>query len=399
MFGGVITFVSLTYQYRNLVVYCTAFFLPLYSFVFNLNNKAANKYNFRIISKMNHEIYINRCITLAQYSEGKTAPNPMVGAVLVYNDKVIGEGYHKEYGKTHAEVNAISSVKDKSLLKQSTLYVNLEPCSHYGKTPPCADLIIRSGIPRVVVGMRDVNPKVNGNGINMLRNAGIEVIEGVLENDCKYLNRRFVTFIEKKRPYILLKWAQTFDNFIDIHRYSSDVKPLKISNKVTKILNHQIRTQEAAIMVATRTAILDNPHLTVRKWSGRNPVRVLIDRNLKVPADFNIFDNSTRTLIFNQIKEETKANTEFIKLDFGTNIVPQILSKLYEYNIQSLIVEGGRQLLQSFVEYGCWDECHVEVSNQIIKNGVAAPILTNYDIVSKQILYNNSCFVYKNNII
>lgn len=348
---------------------------------------------------MNHEIYINRCITLAQYSKGKTAPNPMVGAVVVYNDKIIGEGYHKGYGELHAEVNAISSIKDESLLKQSTLYVNLEPCSHYGQTPPCVDLIIRKGIPKVVVGMRDVNPKVNGNGINILRNAGIEVVEGVLENECRCLNRRFVTFIEKKRPYILLKWAQTSDGFIDILRDNSDIEPLKISNKITKTLNHQIRTQEAAIMVATRTAILDNPHLTVRKWSGRNPVRVLIDRSLKVPSGSNIFDGSTRTLIFNQIKEETKGNTEFIKLDFGINIVPQILSKLYMYNIQSVIVEGGRQLLNSFVEYGCWDECHVEISNQIIKNGVPAPTLTDYDIVCKQTLGANSCFVYKNNII
>lgn len=285
--------------------------------------------------------YMRRCITLARYAEGYAAPNPMVGAVIVCDGKIIGEGYHRRYGEAHAEVNAINSVVNKDLLKRSTLYVNLEPCSHYGKTPPCVDLIIRSGIPNVVVGMRDVNPEVCGNGIRKLLEAGIGVVEGVLEDECRFLNRRFITFMQKKRPYIILKWAQTADGFIDELRDTPARKPLKISNPTTKTLNHCMRTHEMSIMVATRTAILDNPRLTASKWNGRNPIRILIDRTLSVPIEYNIFDDKAKTLVFNSIRNDINDNIEFVKLDFGHNIIPQILTELYARNIQSVIVEEG----------------------------------------------------------
>lgn len=345
----------------------------------------------------NDEIYINRCITLARYAEGKVAPNPLVGAVVVCNGTVIGEGYHRQYGKPHAEVNAINSVANKEMLRRSTLYVNLEPCSHYGKTPPCADLIVGSGIPKVVIGMRDVNPKVNGNGIRILRNAGIDVVEGILEAECRQLNRRFITFIEQRRPFVVLKWAQTADGFLDGIRYNSELSPLKISNAVTKTLNHQIRTQEAAIMIATRTALLDNPHLTVRKWTGTNPIRLLVDRSLKIPSHYNIFDQTAETIIFNEKKYDKKPYVEYIKLDFAQNIIPQILDFLYSRNIQSIIVEGGRQLLESFIESGLWDECHIESSQQVIGKGVQAPILKQKTAEKGHLFGKNSYFVYTNN--
>ena len=270
--------------------------------------------------------YMRRCITLARYAEGYAAPNPMVGAVIVCDGKIIGEGYHRRYGEAHAEVNAVNSVLNKDLLRRSTLYVNLEPCSHYGKTPPCVDLIVRSGIPNVVVGMRDVNPEVCGNGIRKLLEAGIGVVEGVLEDECRFLNRRFITFMQKKRPYIILKWAQTADGFIDELRDTPARKPLKISNPTTKTLNHCMRTHEMSIMVATRTAILDNPRLTASKWNGRNPIRILIDRMLSVPIEYNIFDDKAKTLVFNSIRNEINDNIEFVKLDFGQNIIPQTSS-------------------------------------------------------------------------
>ena len=345
------------------------------------------------------EQYMRRCITLARYAEGYAAPNPMVGAVIVCDGKIIGEGYHRRYGEAHAEVNAVNSVVNKDLLRRSTLYVNLEPCSHYGKTPPCVDLIIRSGIPNVVVGMRDVNPEVCGNGIRKLLEAGIGVVEGVLEDECRFLNRRFITFMQKKRPYIILKWAQTADGFIDELRDTPARKPLKISNPTTKTLNHCMRTHEMSIMVATRTAILDNPRLTASKWNGRNPIRILIDRTLSVPIEYNIFDDKAKTLVFNSIRNEINDNIEFVKLDFGQNIIPQILTELYTRNIQSVIVEGGRQLLVSFIEYGVWDECHMEVSKQIIQNGVPAPSMIDLEPVAEQQFGENICFTCLNNIM
>jgi diaminohydroxyphosphoribosylaminopyrimidine deaminase/5-amino-6-(5-phosphoribosylamino)uracil reductase len=321
--------------------------------------------------------FIYRCLTLASFAQGKTAPNPMVGAIIVHNGLIIGQGYHRHYGEAHAEVNAINSVKDKSLLSESTLYVNLEPCSHFGKTPPCVDLMFESKISRVVIGMADPNPKVNGKGISKMQNAGIEVIVGIEQEACRCLNKRFITNIEKHRPFIILKWAQTADGFIDKKRETADLPPLKISDLISKTLNHKGRTQEAAILVGTRTALLDNPKLTVTKWAGKNPVRLIIDRNLVVPKDYNIFDGSAKTVIFNDLKQEIDGNIFYEKLDFSKNIIFLILNYLSENSLESLIVEGGRQLLQSFIDKKLWDEVHIETSNQTIGRGVDAPRLPN----------------------
>jgi diaminohydroxyphosphoribosylaminopyrimidine deaminase / 5-amino-6-(5-phosphoribosylamino)uracil reductase len=319
------------------------------------------------------ELYMRRCLQLAQQAEGQTAPNPMVGAVLVHNGMIIGEGYHHRCGLPHAEVNAIASVKNPELLPQSTLYVSLEPCSHYGKTPPCAKLIIEKRIPRVVVGMGDPNEKVNGRGIAMLSEAGVEVIEHVLEPECRWLNRRFITFHTKKRPFILLKWAQTADGFIDKIRDDASTPPLRISNEVTKTLNHQIRSVESAILIGTNTALLDNPHLTSRKWGSRNPVRMVVDRSLRIPADYRLLDDSAPTVVFNAKKDETIGNISYVRLDFEQNIVPQMVDYLYQHELQSVIVEGGRQLLQSFIDLDLWDEARIETSPVTIGDGVKAP--------------------------
>jgi diaminohydroxyphosphoribosylaminopyrimidine deaminase / 5-amino-6-(5-phosphoribosylamino)uracil reductase len=319
------------------------------------------------------ELYMRRCLQLAQQAEGQTAPNPMVGAVLVHNGVIIGEGYHHRCGLPHAEVNAIASVKNPELLPQSTLYVSLEPCSHYGKTPPCAKLIIEKRIPRVVVGMGDPNEKVNGRGIAMLSEAGVEVIEHVLEPECRWLNRRFITFHTKKRPFILLKWAQTADGFIDKIRDDASTPPLRISNEVTKTLNHQIRSVESAILIGTNTALLDNPHLTSRKWGSRNPVRMVVDRSLRIPADYRLLDDSAPTVVFNATKDETIGNIVYVRLDFEQNIVPQMVDYLYQHELQSVIVEGGRQLLQSFIDLDLWDEARIETSPVTIGDGVKAP--------------------------
>ena len=320
-----------------------------------------------------HELYMSRCLQLAQQAEGYTAPNPMVGAVIVCDGNIIGEGYHHRCGEPHAEVNAIRSVNDQNLLMKSTLYVNLEPCSHYGKTPPCAQLIIDKKIPRVVVGMGDPNPKVNGRGIQMLREAGVEVVENVLHQQCHILNKRFVTMYTKKRPFVILKWAQTQDGFIDAWRTTSEIPPLRISNEVTKTLNHQIRSIESAILVGTNTALLDNPHLTARKLNTRNPVRMVVDKSLRVPSDYRIYDQTTPTVIFTDKMVENKTNITFVKLDFSKAIVPQIVDYLYQVNLSSLIVEGGTQLLQAFIDANLWDEVYIETSPEIIGAGVKAP--------------------------
>ena len=320
-----------------------------------------------------NELYMSRCLQLAQQAEGHTAPNPMVGAVIMCDGVIIGEGYHHRCGEPHAEVNAIRSVNDQNLLMKSTLYVNLEPCSHYGKTPPCAQLIIDKKIPRVVVGMGDPNPKVNGRGIQMLREAGVEVVENVLNQQCHILNKRFITMYTKKRPFVILKWAQTQDGFIDAWRTTSEIPPLRISNEVTKTLNHQIRSIESAILVGTNTALLDNPHLTARKLNTRNPVRMVVDKSLRVPSDYRIYDQTTPTVIFTDKMVENKTNITFVKLDFSKAIVPQIVDYLYQVNLSSLIVEGGTQLLQAFIDANLWDEVYIETSPEIIGAGVKAP--------------------------
>lgn len=338
----------------------------------------------------NDEIHINRCLTLARYAERQTSPSPLVGAVVVHSGKIIGEGYGS-CGELHAEQKAIAAVSDKSLLRHSTLYVNIEPSD--------SQSIIKSGIPRVVVGMRDVDPKANGRGIGLLRQAGIDVTEGVLAEECHLLNRRFIAFTKRHRPYIILKWAQTADGFIDIVRESPELPPLKISNTITKTLNHQIRTREAAIMVGTRTVFLDNPHLTVSKWTGKNPIRIFIDRNLRMPRNYRVFDGTAKTIVFNNIKDETHLNIVFVRLDFGRDIIPQMLDFLYRQGVVSVIVEGGWQLLQSFIDMGVWDEAIVEESQQRVGTGVNAPVLTNNIALKEEYLSKNRCTTYTNSVI
>ena len=327
---------------------------------------------------------MQRCLQLAQNGVGYVAPNPMVGAVIVHNDIIIGEGFHRRYGDAHAEPNAINSVKDKSLLPESTLYVNLEPCSHYGKTPPCADFIIENKLAKVVIGTLDPNPKVSGRGVELLRKAGIEVVVGVLEKDCRELNKRFFIFQEQKRPYVLLKWAQTKDGFIDKKRTDRTEEPLLISNAVTMQLTHKMRAENQAILVGANTVLLDNPSLTVRNWSGKSPVRVAIDRLGRIPSDFNLFDGSIPTLVFSEKFRENEHNLEFIKITFDEHVLKNILKILFEQNINSVMVEGGATILNSFIEAGLWDEANIEISPVRIGDGVKAPALNKLPVLSKE---------------
>lgn len=320
------------------------------------------------------EKYIRRCIQLAQNGLCTTAPNPMVGAVIVYNDRIIGEGYHIRSGEGHAEVNAIRSVKDESLLSKATIYVSLEPCSHHGKTPPCADLIISKRIPRVVIGCADPFPLVAGRGIRKLQEAGISVTVGVLEQECKELIRRFTTYHLKKRPYITLKWAESADGFIDIIR--QDGKPVILSTPLTALHAHKLRAENQAILVGRKTALLDNPSLSTRHWYGRHPLRLVIDKDLNLPSGLHLFDGSLPTVVFTSRQKESSNNLEYKTLDFNRDILPQIIQVLYEKKIQTLLVEGGSQLLQSFLTSGLWDEACVEHSQTLLKEGVAAPFLS-----------------------
>ncbi len=317
---------------------------------------------------------MKRCIQLAKSAQGYVAPNPMVGSVIVHNNKIIGEGYHKQYGQAHAEVNAINSVKNKELLRKSSLYVNLEPCAHHGKTPPCADLIVKMQIPKVIIACVDSFAKVAGKGIEKLKKAGCDVTVGVLEKESIDLNKRFFTFHNKKRPYIILKWAETSDGFMDIERSPDDhAKNYWITNELAKKLVHKWRSQEDAFMIGTNTAINDNPQLTTRDWTGKNPVRIVIDRNLKLPQNLNLFDNGAKTIVFNSKKDLISDNMEFIKINFD-NSLQEILNKLYLLNIQSIVVEGGRLLLDSFIQNNLWDEARVFVGNKKFIRGLKAPV-------------------------
>ena len=324
---------------------------------------------------MEEEKYMRRCIELAKNGLCNVAPNPMVGAVIVCDGCIIGEGYHVRCGEAHAEVNAIRSVKDESLLKRSTIYVSLEPCSHYGKTPPCADLIIEKQIPRIVIGCRDPFSKVAGRGIQKLQNAGREVIVGVLEEECLHLIRRFITFNTLRRPFITLKWAESADRFIDIERI--DGNPVLLSSPLTSMLVHKKRAENTAIMVGRRTALLDNPSLTVRNWYGRNPIRIVLDRNLSLPNDLQIFNGEVPTLVFTEKEHPEEKSVSYITIDFGNNPLKLIMEELYQRNIQSLLVEGGSQLLQSFIDNELWDEAYIEKCPKRLYSGVKAPEISN----------------------
>lgn len=330
---------------------------------------------------MNDAFYIQRCIDLALKGMGNVSPNPMVGAVIVYQDTIIGEGFHEQYGKAHAEVNAVNSVKDKSLLPESTIYVSLEPCAHFGKTPPCSDLIVHHRFKRVVVGCIDTFSEVSGKGIERIRNAGIEVTTGVLEEECRELNKRFFTFHEQKRPYVVLKWAQTPDGFIDKARTSDTVGINWITQPETKRLVHQWRAEEAAILIGKQTAINDNPSLTVREATGKNPVRVVLDNNLEIPETAAVFSQDAPTLILNLQQSEKKDSIEWIRME---EITPEaILSVLFEKNIQSVIIEGGKKVLESFICSNLWDEARILIGVKNFGDGLAAPEFPVHQFINK----------------
>ena len=320
------------------------------------------------------DYFMRRCLELAKQGAGYVAPNPMVGAVLVYNGKIIGEGFHQQYGGPHAEVNCINSVseQDKDKISSSVLYVSLEPCSHFGKTPPCTDLIIANKIPEVVIGCRDPFKEVDGKGIEILKAAGIKVVYGILENECRRLNKRFFTFHTKHRPYIILKWAETGDGKIA----TNGTDRLLISNEQTNRLVHKWRSEEASILVGTNTALLDDPELTTRNWVGSSPIRLVVDMDLKLPSSLKMFNDKQRTVIFNKIKHEEKDHLIYYQVTEDVNLVHQIVNALYQMKIQSVIVEGGARLLQSFIDEEMWDEARIIKNEElIINNGLAAPEL------------------------
>lgn len=321
-----------------------------------------------------HDTYMQRCLDLALNGLGTTYPNPLVGCVIVFNGVIIGEGWHQKAGGPHAEVNAINSVEDEGMLAEATLYVNLEPCSHHGRTPPCSDLIIRKRIKNVVIGVVDSNEKVSGTGITRLEQNGVAVISGVMEKECREINRRFFTFHEKRRPYIILKWAQSADAYIfPDAKMAKKGAPVWISNSYSRQRVHQWRAQEASILVGKNTVLQDNPRLNVRDIKGPPIVRMVIDRNLEIPADRHVFDHTIDTVIFNAIKEEIKGKVYYVKLDFSVNILDAIMRYLYEHNMQSLIVEGGAFTLNEFLSAGLWDEARVFCGAQKFKGGIRAP--------------------------
>lgn len=326
------------------------------------------------------EKYMYRCLQLALNGKGFVSPNPMVGAVVVHNDKIIGEGFHREYGKAHAEVNAIASVKDKSLLKESTIYVSLEPCAHQGKTPPCAQLIIDNQIPHVVIACLDPYPAVSGRGIKMLQDADIKVDVGILEREAWELNKEFFTIQTKGRPYIYLKWAQTQDGFIDKARDEKDIpQPTPISNEFSKMLVHKKRAVVPAIMIGTNTAIKDNPSLTTRHWYGKNPVRVILDRQGRIPLNYTIFDGKVETIVFTEKESLPKLEkVTFIQIPFDENLLENIFTTLKKRKIISVLVEGGQELLQSIIDKRLWDEAFIEISGITFNNGVRAPIIAGH---------------------
>lgn len=316
------------------------------------------------------ELYMRRALELAESGRGFVSPNPMVGCVIVHEDRIIGEGFHEIYGGPHAEVNAINAVKNPELLSESTAYVSLEPCAHWGKTPPCANLLVEKGLKKVVIGALDSNPLVGGKGVEILRNAGIEVVTGVLEKESRLQNRRFFTQIEKKRPYVILKWAQSKDGFVARSDYSSKW----ISNARSRQLVHKWRAEEDAILVGKNTAKYDNPSLTVRDWTGKNPLRLVIDPNPELPENLNLFDQIVPTICYNTVKSEKSDNLEFVKLKPGFEL-REILDDLNSRKIQSLIVEGGSFVLNKFIEEDLWDEARVFTGPTDFGEGISAPTL------------------------
>lgn len=347
---------------------------------------------------MNDEVYMCRCLDLARLGIADVSPNPMVGCVIVLNDKIIGEGYHRKFGQAHAEPNAVSDVferfgeKATEMLRDATVYVNLEPCAHFGKTPPCADLLIRHSVRRVVIGNRDPFAGVNGLGIDKLRNAGIKVVTNILEEESRALNIRFFTRIENQRPFVILKWAETANGYFA----PKDGKQRWISGDLAKRLNHKWRTEEDAILVGKNTALNDNPELNVRNWIGKNPVRLLIDKDLQVPTSHILFNDIAKTIIFNEVKTEVVENIHYIEMEDMQYYLPQkICFQLYLMDIQSVIVEGGLNLLTQFLNANLWDEARIFKSSIAWENGLRAPII-NTNLLEMEDLGEDKLYIYKN---
>ena len=341
-----------------------------------------------------HERYMQRCLQLAAMGAGKVAPNPLVGAILVYDGRIIGEGYHKKYGEAHAELNCINSVAetDKKLIALSTMYVSLEPCAHFGKTPPCADLIIKNKISDVIIGCSDSFEKVAGKGIKKLKAAAVHVTVGILETECLEMNKRFFTFHEKRRPYIILKWAQSNDGKIA----AINGERIFISNEFTNRLVHKWRTEEAAILVGTNTALHDDPVLTARLWPGNNPVRLVVDLNLKLPSSLKLFDGTVKTIVFNCERQSEADNIVCQLIKKEENLPAQIATALYSLNIQSVIIEGGAKLLQSFIDEGLWDEARLICNEKMqIGEGLNAPVLKNNKLYNRLKLQDDVISFYK----
>ncbi len=354
------------------------------------------------------ELYMHRCLELAKLGHGNVAPNPMVGSVLVHGDRIIGEGYHQKFGEAHAEVNCINSVKpeDRHLIEQSAIYVSLEPCAHFGKTPPCADLIIKHNIPKVVIGCRDPFELVAGKGIEKLKTAGIEVKCGILEKECKELNKRFFTFHRQHRPYVVLKWAQTADGKI---AGSAGSERLLISNEYTNRLVHKWRSEEVAILVGTNTALLDDPELNTRLWPGKSPIRLVVDKNLELPPSLKLFNQKYPTIVFNTKKHTIEDNSVkledpllyYYQVTEDVSLVHQIVHALYQFKIQSVLVEGGAFLLQTFIDEGIWDEARVITNEHLfIGKGLPAPFLKDQQLFAKEQLSTDTIhtYIHKNNL-
>ncbi len=350
------------------------------------------------------EKYMRRCLELAALASGHTAPNPMVGSVLVHRGRIIGEGYHQLYGQAHAEANAIRSVQDRGLLKDATLYVNLEPCSHHGNTPPCSELIVQHQVPRVVIGTVDPSSRVSGRGISILKAGGCQVQTGVLEADCRFLNRRFFTFHQQQRPYVVLKWARTADGFIDKIRQRGDpVQPNWITNDLSRHLVHKWRSQEQAILVGTHTALKDDPGLNVREWHGKDPLRLLIDRDLQIDASYKMVHDDLPLVIFtgknrHKAKEQqlNHHRVEMVEMDFDQPLIPQILDYLHRKNILSLFVEGGSFTLSQFLKEELWDEARVFTGNRFFTAGVKAPEWPHFPATETKDLYETRLHVFYN---
>ncbi|WP_449437276.1 bifunctional diaminohydroxyphosphoribosylaminopyrimidine deaminase/5-amino-6-(5-phosphoribosylamino)uracil reductase RibD [Pedobacter steynii] len=348
---------------------------------------------------MTNELYMTRCLELAKMGNGQVSPNPLVGCVIVCDDQIIGEGYHKKFGEAHAEVNAINDVfknhgdNAPTLLANATAYVSLEPCAHFGKTPPCADLLIKHRLKKVVIGNTDPFADVNGKGIEKLHNAGIKVETGILQNECSYLNRRFFTRIKQQRPFIILKWAETANGYFA----PKNTAQQWISGPLAKKLVHKWRTEEDAILIGKQTAIADNPQLNTREWPGKNPVRIVIDRNLQVPMNSHIYNNDAKTIIINEIKTEVQNNVHFIQMEDMQYYLPQkITFQLYLMDIQSVIIEGGANILNQFIQGNLWDEARVFTSANSWTGGISSPII-NGIITEEHYIEKDKLTIYKNN--